>query len=149
MPEATRSFWMIVTSADNYARTKALGYRQQGMKTRHRRKAERMAPGDGLCWYVTGHQTFAGTATITSPFFESTDPIWVSDGAPDVYPWRVRLKKERVLAPERGVTAESLVPKLRFVRKWPKKSWRLAFQGNVHELSAEDFALIARAVASA
>jgi len=28
-------------------------------------------------------------------------------------------------------------------------SWRLAFQGNVHELPAADYALIARAVASA
>jgi hypothetical protein len=108
-----------------------------------------MAAGDGMCWYVTGHQTFAATATLTSPFFESSERVWVSDGAPDTYPWRVRIKKERALAPEDGVAAASLVPKLEFVRKWPKASWRLAFQGNVHELPARDFALIARAVASA
>ena len=82
-----------------------------------------------------------------SPFFESHRKIWVSDGAPDDYPWRVRIKKEKVVAPETGVPAASLVPQLRFVRKWPKASWRLAFQGNVHELPAADFALIARAVA--
>jgi hypothetical protein len=140
---------MIVTSAANYERTRALRFGQQGMKRRHRGKAERMAPGDGMCWYVTGHGTFAATATVTSPFFESARRVWVSDGAPDVYPWRVRIKKERALAPERGVPAASLVPELRFVRKWPKASWRLAFQGNVHELGAGDFAVIARAVASA
>jgi hypothetical protein len=146
---STHSFWLIVTSPANFERTKALRFSQQGMKRRHLRKAERMAPGDGMCWYVTGSQTFAAIATLTSPFFESTTPIWVSDGTPDIYPWRVRIKKERALAPEDGVPAESLVPKLVFVRKWPKSSWRLAFQGNVHELPAQDYALIARAVASA
>ena len=112
-------------------------------------EAERMAPGDGICWYVTGHQSFAAIGTVTSPFFESSEPIWVSDGAPDVYPWRVRVKKDHVLAPEHGVRADTLVPKLEFVRKWPKASWRLAFQGNVHELPGADFALISRAVARA
>ena len=149
MPSASRSFWMIVTSPANYERTKALRFTQQGMKKRHLRKAERMAAGDGMCWYVTGHQTFAAVATLTSAFFESDKPIWVSDGAPDIYPWRVRIKKETALAPEDGVPAASLVPRLAFVRKWPKASWRLAFQGNVHELPAADYMLIARAVASA
>lgn len=149
MPSRARAFWMIVTSPANYERTRALRFSQQGMKKRHLRKAERMAVGDGMCWYVTGHQTFAAIATLTSGFFESAKPIWVSDGAPDVYPWRVRIKKDRALAPEDGVDVESLVPKLAFVRKWPKTSWRLAFQGNVHELPPADYALIARAVASA
>jgi hypothetical protein len=149
MPERKPAYWMIVMSPENFARTKGLRFTQQGMKSRHKSKAERMAPGDGLCWYVTGVQAFAGTATITSPYFESHEKIWVSDGKPDDYPWRVKIRKENVVAPESGVPAESLVSKLRFVRKWPKKNWHLAFQGNVHELPAEDFALIARAVASA
>ncbi len=149
MPERARAYWMIVSSPANFERTRKLRFAQQGMKRRHLRKAERMSPGDRVCWYVTGTQTFAATATITSPFFESSERIWVSDGTPDTYPWRVRIKKERVVTPERGVPAATLVPKLRFVRKWPKASWHLAFQGNVHELPAEDFAVIARAVATA
>lgn len=149
MPEKARSYWMIVTSAANYERTRALRFTQQGMKRKHLRKAERMMPGDGICWYVTGAQTFAATGRITSPYFEGANVIWVSDGAPDTYPWRVRIKKERAVSPERGVPAASLVPKLRFVRKWPRTSWHLAFQGNVHELEATDFTLIARAVAKA
>jgi hypothetical protein len=146
MPE--RAYWMIVTSPANYERTKALRFSQQGMKKKHLRKAERMRPGDGMCWYVTGAKAFAATATVTSPFFESDEKIWVSDGAPDSYPYRVRVRKEIALAPERGVLAETLVPRLRFVRKWPRTSWHLAFQGNVHELPAEDYALIRRAVAA-
>jgi hypothetical protein len=147
MPE--RSYWMIVTSPSNFERTRKLRFTQQGMKRKHLRKAERMSAGDRMCWYVTGTQTFAATATLTSPFFEGAQKIWVSDGAPDDYPWRVRIKKERALSPARGVPAADLVPKLRFVHKWPRASWHLAFQGNVHELPAEDFALIARALAKA
>jgi len=149
MPSRARGYWMIVSSLANYERTKALRFTQQGVKRRYRRSAERMRPGDGLCFFVTGVGTFAATAEITSPYFESKKRIWISDGTPDPYPWRVRTKKTHAVAPEAGVPAASLVPKLRFVRKWPKAHWRLAFQGNLHELPAADFALITRAVAKA
>jgi len=66
MPEPPTTYWMIVTSPDNYERTRTLRFTQQGVKSRHRRKAERMAPGDRVCWYLTGIQSFAATATITA-----------------------------------------------------------------------------------
>src|SRR5262245_58448827 len=108
-----------------------------------------MAPGDGMVWYVTGVGTFAASADIASPYFESKKKIWVSDKKPDLYPWRVKIKKRHAVAPESGVRAATLVPKLRFVKKWPKEHWRLAFQGNLHELPASDFALTDRALPKA
>jgi hypothetical protein len=71
--------WMIVTSPDNYERTRKLHFTLQGVKSRHRRKAERMTPGDRICWYLTGLRSFAATGTITSRFFEGTEPIWLSE----------------------------------------------------------------------
>jgi len=147
MPRRARGYWMIVLSPANYERTKALRFTQQGVKSKYLRYVEKMAPGDGLVWYVTGVGTFAATAEITSPYFEAKKRIWISDGTPDLYPWRVKTRKTHAVAPEAGVPAASLVPKLRFVRRWPKAHWRLAFQGNLHELPPEDFALITRAVA--
>ncbi len=44
---------------------------------------------------------------------------------------------------------ESLLADLAFVKKWPAPHWRLAFQGNVHELSDADFAVAERAVVAA
>ncbi len=146
---------MIVTSRDNYATTKALGFTVQGVKSRHRRKAERMAPGDRVCWYLTGVQSFAATATLTSTFFEGRDPIWVSETTGDPYPWRFRIEKDHAVAPDeaddqgRLVSAASLLPALVFVKKWPAAHWRLAFQGNLHELSAEDFSTIEHAIIAA
>lgn len=147
MPE--RACWMIVTSPANYERTQALKFTQQGVKSHYERYVAKMAPGDGMVWYVTGVGTFAATADISSPYFESKKKIWVSDKKPDLYPWRVKISKRHAVAPEAGVRASALVPKLRFVKKWPKEHWRLAFQGNLHELPASDFALIDRALAKA
>jgi hypothetical protein len=101
------TYWMIVTSPENYERTRKLHFAQQGVKTRHRRKAERMAPGDRVCWYLTGIQSFAATATITSPYFEGKEPIWVSEKTGDTYPWRFKIKKDHAVDPDRAVSAES------------------------------------------
>jgi hypothetical protein len=32
------------------------------------------------------------------------------------------------------------------VAKWPSEHWRLAFQGNVHEISQDDFEIILEAL---
>ncbi len=138
--------WMIVTSADNYERTRKLRFTVQGIKSRHRRKAERMAPGDRVCWYLTGTQGFAATATIASPYFEGSEPIWVSEKTGDTYPWRFKIKKDHALDADHAVAATSLLPQLRFVKRWPSEHWRLAFQGNVHELEEHDFSVIEDAV---
>ncbi len=60
---------MIVGSLDNFRRTAELGFTIQGVKSRHRKKAERMAAGDQIAHYATGLKVFAGIATIMSPFF--------------------------------------------------------------------------------
>jgi hypothetical protein len=140
---------MIVTSPENYERTRKLGFTVQGVKSRHRRKAERMAPGDRVCWYLTGRQAFAATATITSPYFEGADEIWVSEKTGDTYPWRFKIAKGHALDPDRAVPATSLLERLEHTKRWPSEHWRLAFQGNVHELGAADFALIEAAVEQA
>jgi hypothetical protein len=138
--------WMIVTSPDNYERTRKLRFTLQGVKSRHRRKAERMAPDDRICWYLTGLRSFAATGTITSRFFEGTEPIWVSEKTGDLYPWRFRITKDHALDPDRAVEAASLLDSLAFVKRWPPQHWSLAFQGNVHELVDADFTAIERAI---
>jgi hypothetical protein len=144
MPRVTN--WMIVTSPDNYERTRKLGFTLQGVKTRHRRKAERMAEGDRICWYLTGLRSFAATGTITSRYFEGTEPIWISENTGDMYPWRFNITKDHALDPDHAVPATSLLDSLAFVKRWPPQHWSLAFQGNVHELADVDFAAIERAI---
>ena len=60
------SHWMIALSPENFDATRAHGFTVQGVKNRHRKKAERMAPGDRILFYVNQVQVFPATATVTS-----------------------------------------------------------------------------------
>lgn len=139
---------MLVTTPHNYARTRAHRFTVQGVKTRHRRKVERMAPGDRICWYLVGVGGFVATATIASPGYEDRKPIWVSTGAADPYPWRFKIARDIVRDPKDAVPAVGLVDRLAFTRRWPRPHWRLAFPGNLHEIGRRDFSVIERALAS-
>lgn len=137
---------MVVTTRENYLRTRARRFTIQGVKARHRAKAERIAPGDRICWYLVRIAGFAATATVTSPAFEDHRPIWVSRGRPDPYPWRFRIARRVVRPPDRTVPAAMLVARLGFARRWPRAQWPLAFQGNLHEIPGRDFGVIERAL---
>ena len=139
--------WMVVTSADNYQRTIDLGFVKQGFKSRQRRRVmENMKPGDNLLYYVTAVQVFAATATITSEGFEEHELIWLSKPGED-YPWRVEVKPDRVPAEEDWIPTHMHGPALEYMQKWPAKHWKLAFQGNLHEIPDADFATVREALA--
>ncbi len=141
--------WCLVTSPDNIAKTRSLGFTVQGMKKGHRKKAERMQPGDRIVLYATGRQAFAFTATITSEYFEDHTPIWTSDKKGEDYPWRIHIKPDVVLEEDDYVPARMLVEQMEYARKWPIAHWHLAFQGNVHVLPEQDFTLIEQTMAEA
>ena len=124
----------------------------QGIKSRHRKKADRMRAGDKMIFYLTGLKAFGGIATITSPYFESHDPIWRS-GDPkkeaEDYPFRVNAEPDVVLTKDAAIPAEPLARQMAYASKWPAANWTLAFQGNVHEIGEEDYALIREAIVNA
>jgi predicted RNA-binding protein len=148
-PMSERTNWIIVGSPDNFAATRNLDFTVQGIKSRHRKKAETMKPGDRIVWYITGVKAFAGFATITSESYEDHTPIWKSrDPKKDAedYPWRVNIQPEIVLDDGSFVPAEPIARQMTYVSKWPAANWTLAFQGNVHKIDDDDFDLIAAAL---
>jgi hypothetical protein len=150
--ESARHYWIIVGSPENFARTAELGFTVQGMKSRHRKKAERMRPGDRIAYYLTGLKAFAGVATIESPYYEEHEPIWKSGDAKKAaedYPFRVRIAPDVILPIEEAVPAEGVARQMAYVAKWPAQSWTLAFQGNVHEIAEDDYRLIRDAIEAA
>lgn len=143
------AYWIVVGSIENYRKTAELRFTVQGLKSRHRKKAERMAPGDKLIWYITGRKAFAGIATITSPCFESHERIWQSGDpkkAAEDYPFRVAIERDIVLPEDEWVPAEGVARRMAYVAKWPAANWTLAFQGNVHEIGEGDYRLIREAI---
>lgn len=145
----TGSTWLIVTSEDNFETTCRLGLTIQGVKARHRKKAEAIRPGDGLIYYMTKRQVFCGLAQITSLMFEDDQTIWVCQSNPDteVYPLRFRIAHAVALPKERQLPVKPWVDQLSYLKKWPAKNWTLGFQGNLHQWPQADFDLIANAIA--
>jgi hypothetical protein len=138
-------YWIIVGSPENFQRTIEQGFSVQGMKSRHRKKAERMGLGDKMVYYVTGLKAFAGIVTIESPYFESHDRIWASGDpkkAAEDYPFRVRISPDMILPDDAFVPAEGVARRMTYAAKWPAANWTLAFQGNVHEIGEADYRLI-------
>lgn len=152
MSDETHTNWIIVGSPDNFTATRSLDFTIQGIKSRHRKKAETMKPGDRIIWYVTGLKAFAGFATITSEYYEDHTPIWKSrDPKKDAedYPYRVNIQPEVVLEDDAFIEAEPLARQMHHASKWPAANWTLAFQGNVHKIDDHDFELIASEIREA
>lgn len=145
-------YWIIVGSPENFATTRARGFTIQGMKSRHRKKAEQMKPGDSIVYYITGIKAFGGIATVTSPYFEDHTLIWRSTNKKrenEDYPFRVNIKPEVILDDGEFVPAEPVARAMKYVQKWPADNWTLAFQGNVHSIDEVDFQLIRDAIIEA
>jgi hypothetical protein len=131
--------WILTGSPENYAATRAHGFRLVGMKERRRRQAEAMEPGDRIVFYVTGAAAFAGSVRLTSPMFEDRAPVWPGrPGAADPYPWRFECEPELLLEPADWVPAEAVKADLEHIRKWPAEHWTLAFQGQLRTVSEHD-----------
>jgi len=142
-------YWIIVGSIDNFRKSAELGFTVQGLKSRHRKKAERMEPGDKLVYYVTGVKAFGGIATVKSPYFESHERIWTSGDpkkAAEDYPFRVEIEPDLILPEDEFVPAEGIALQMEYAAKWPAANWTLAFQGNVHEIGEQDYDLIRAAI---
>src|SRR5947209_9723527 len=135
-------YWMVVSSPDNFRKTREHGFAIQGLKSRHRRRVETMRAGDRLLYYVTGRMGFAATVTLASPMYEDHTPIWRSSRRDEDYPWRVHIRPDLVLDETDWVPAKDLAYRLDYVRKWPPEAWKLAFQGHIRALPLVDFAVI-------
>jgi predicted RNA-binding protein len=135
-------YWMVVSSPDNFRKTREHGYSIQGLKSRHRRRVETMHVGDRLLYYITGRMAFAATVTVGSPMYEDHTPIWRSARRDEDYPWRVHIRPDFILDEADWVPAKDLAYRLDYVRKWPPEHWTLAFQGHIHALPKNDFAII-------
>ena len=135
-------YWMLVSSPENFRKTREHGFAIQGVKSRHRKRVETMRSGDRLLYYVTGRMGFAAAVTLTSSMYEDHQPIWRTARRDEDYPWRVRIRLDSVLEDADFVLAKDLAFRMEYVRKWPPEHWTLAFQGHIHQLPQKDFKLI-------
>jgi hypothetical protein len=139
------SHWLITLSPENYSITREGHLSLLGLRSRHRKKAERVAVGDRVLYYVLTQRIFPATATVTSAYFEDRHPVWINhERRDDPFPYRVHTHPNLVLEPGEGLDAEAIAPRLLYLKRWAPEQWFLALQGDVHLLSSQDFLLVER-----
>ena len=137
------TYWIVVGSQENMRIAQARGFDIFGFKSTRRNETSRMKPGDKLIFYLTGIMKFGGLATLTSDYFEDHTPVFKSEKKPsEEYPFRVQVKPEIILEPSQYLDVKEIAPRMQYTKKWPAEHWRLAFQGNLHQIPEEDYQLI-------
>jgi hypothetical protein len=141
--------WLLVSSQENFEVSRARGFDIAGMKSRHRKKAETVAAGDTVFFYMVGVQAVGGVAEVTGSYYEEHSHIWDSRKEGEEYPFRFPIKPLVILEKDQFVAMADLMPALEYPKRWPGAHWKLAFQGNVHKLSNDDFNIIKTALENA
>ncbi|MBI4336897.1 MAG: EVE domain-containing protein [Chloroflexi bacterium] len=136
------NYWLLCVSPANFEATKRLGLTVQGFGARHRRKVQRMQPGDRLVYYLKGKRVFAAAATVASSAFEDATPVWEPEGAETEFRHRVQLRPDVVLSDGDALDARQIGPRMDYTRRWPPERWHLALQGELHLLSRADYELL-------
>ena len=136
------TYWIVVGSEENMRIAEARGFDIFGFKSSRRREVSGMQPGDKLIFYLTKIMKFGRLAEVTSDYFEDHAKVFKSEKKPqEDYPWRVKVKPEVVLAPDQYLDVREIAPTLEFTQRWGE-NWRLAFQGNLHQVPPSDYELI-------
>lgn len=112
-----------------------------GLVAQHRRKVQRMTPGDRVLLYISQERCFGATATVTSPMVEDHAPIWKTEGSSD-FPYRIGTKPDIVLNRSQYIDAYQIASRMDFTRRWTPELWYLAFQGSLHLISKFDFTMV-------
>ncbi len=134
------AYWIVVGSEENMRIAEARGFDIFGFKSTRRAEASRIKPGDRLIFYLTKIMKFGGLAEVTSEYYEDHTKVFRSTKKPaEDYPFRVNAKPIVVLSPDQYLDVKEIAPGLEFTKKWPPEHWRLAFQGNLHEIPESDY----------
>src|SRR5450759_3269175 len=134
------TYWIVVGSEENMRIAKARGFDMCCFKSTRRSETAQMKPGDKLILYLTKIMKFGGLAEITSDYFEDHAKVVKSEKKPgEDYPFHVKVKPLIVLEPDQYLDVREIAPGMDYTKKWPAQHWRLAFQGNLHQIPASDY----------
>lgn len=137
-----KTYWMLVTTTENFKITRERGFESQGVEASQHRKTARFSPDDRLLYYLLDRRAFAATATVTSKQFDQRTRIWKHPLANEIFPHRVKVRPDLILDENQLISALEVGPRLDYVRKWPPEDWDLAFLGPLHILPQSDFSFI-------
>lgn len=141
------NYWLLVTHPDNFEVMKQKNI--AAMKAKRKNYAMQVRPADKVVFYLTRVGKFGGVAEFASTVREEKSKIFPEEKENEVHPWRFDVKFEVKLDEKDYVNAENFKDKLKYLKKWPAKYWKLGFQGNVHEIPEEDWEVLRAALSAA
>lgn len=141
--------WIVVGSAENFEIAKARGFDMFGFKSSRKRQSAEMKPGDKLIFYLIGVMKFGGVVEITGEAFEDHSPVFKTEKKPgEDYPYRINTKPDRILEENQWLDVKEYADRLELTRS-RGEYWRLAFQGNLHQISDADYKIISTDISEA
>jgi predicted RNA-binding protein len=138
--------WIVVGSPENFETLRARKFDLCAFKSSRQRESSQMEPGDRLVFYLTGVVEFGGIVEVTGRAYEDHKKIGLaSEGKPNEdFPYRIATKP--VVVPPVGeyIDVREITDLLDKTRKLGPKKLGMAFRGNLHKISQEDYATIER-----
>jgi predicted RNA-binding protein len=143
------TYWIVVGSPENFEIARERGFDMFGFKSSRRRESAEMKPGDKLIFYLIGVMRFGGVANVESEVYEDHTPVFKSEKkANEDYCYRVKASPDRILDRDQWLDVKQYATRLELTRR-RGEYWRLAFQGNLHKISQEDYDTISNDIDAA
>ena len=134
-----KNYWMITVRPDEFALIRGNGFRYHSMRASHKRKVQRIEPGDQILFYILERQYFGATAVVNSRNFTDGEGN-KKKGTEEVWDFVIHLDPRTILGERQLMDARQMAFRLGYVRKWPPEDWNVAFaKTNLHLLPRLDF----------
>ncbi|MXZ45754.1 MAG: EVE domain-containing protein [Chloroflexi bacterium] len=133
--------WIVVGSADNFELLRERGFDVAAFKASRTKQASEMEPGDRIVFYLTKVVEFGGVVEVTGEAFEDDSDIGLRSDSKEgeAFPNRIHTKPH--LIPEQGdyIDVREITDLLDKTRRFGPKKLGMAFRGNLHKISDEDY----------
>lgn len=133
---------MVAVRPEYYDKCVEMEFNLLGMGRSQRKRVQRMEIGDRVLFYVSVREVFGVVASVSSTYVEDETPVWPSIELGENFAWRVGLKPDVILDEQHAIDARLIAPRMQYLKKWAPEHWPLAFQGLLHLIPKQDFALI-------
>ena len=133
--------WIVVGSADNFELLRERDFDVAAFKASRTKQASEMEPGDRIVFYLTKVVEFGGVVEVTGEAFEDSSDIGLRSDSKENESFPNRIHTKPHVIPEQGdyVDVREITDLLDKTRKFGPKKLGMAFRGNLHKISQQDY----------
>lgn len=133
--------WIVVGSADNFELLRERDFDVAAFKASRTKQASEMQPGDRIVFYLTKVVEFGGVVEVTGEAFEDASDIGLRSDSKENESFPNRINTKPHVIPEQGdyVDVREITDLLDKTRKFGPKKLGMAFRGNLHKISQQDY----------